>query len=105
MIDLLPCTAVTVVPLETAAPLMSQTKFSPVTLLRHRISDLPSPLKSPTPAMLQLRSATVSNPTPLESTVAPLMLHTIFSPVTLLCHRTSDLSSASTSPTPAMLRL
>src|SRR6266853_1726969 len=84
---------------------MSQTVFSPVTLLRHRMSDLPSPSRSPTPAMLQLRSATVANTAPFESRVAPLMSQTIFSPVTLLCHRTSDLPSASKSPTPAMLQL
>src|SRR5258706_275444 len=69
------------------------------------MSALASPSKSPTPAMLQLRSATVANTAPLESRVAPFMSQTIFSPVTLLCHRTSDLPSASKSPTPAMLQL
>src|SRR5712691_10632338 len=104
-IDQLPCTALTGALLEIEVPLMNQTKFSPVTLLRHRISDLPSPSRSATPAMLQLRSATVANTAPLESRVAPFMSQMTFSPVTLLCHRTSDLPSASKSPTPAMPQL
>src|SRR5690349_8802918 len=90
---------------EIVAPFMSQTVFAPVVPLRHRMSDLPSPSRSPTPAMLQLRSDTVANTAPFESTVAPFMCQIALSPVALLCHRMSDLPSPSKSPTPAMLQL
>src|SRR5205807_856922 len=77
---------------ETVVPFMSQIAFSPVALLRHRISDLPSPSKSPTPAMLQLRSATVATAVALE-TVTPFMSQIMFSPVAVLRQRMSDLRS------------
>src|SRR5258707_11673031 len=74
------------------APLLTQTILPPVELLRHRMSDLPSPLKSPTPAMLQFGSATVANVTLLEI-AAPFISQITFSPVVLLRHRISDLPS------------
>src|SRR6267378_2987212 len=66
--------------------------FWPVALLCHTMSDLPSALKSPTPAMLQLGSVIVANTAPPES-VVPFMSQIAFSPVALLRHRMSDLRS------------
>src|SRR6267154_1562961 len=88
----LPCTALMGVPLEIEVPFMSQIAFSPVALLRHRMSDLPSPSKSPTPAMLQLRSASVEK-SPPPVCVVPFMSQMAFSPVAWLRHRMSDLPS------------
>src|SRR2546430_2974139 len=68
------------------------------------MSALPSPSKSPVPAMLQLRSATVANITALEI-VAPFMSQIVLSPVAPLRHKISDLPSPSKSATPAMLQL
>src|SRR6266850_1010000 len=92
-------------PLEIAAPFMSQITFSPVAPLRHRMSDLPSPSKSPTPVMLQLRSVTVAKLVAPPEIVVPFMSQIEFEPVTLLCHRMSDLPSPSKSPIPTMLQL
>src|SRR2546430_14579745 len=91
-------------PVKVVAPFMSQIEFSPVARLRHRMSDLPSPSKSPTPAMLQLRSASVGM-TPPPAMVVPFNSQIAFSPVVPLRHRMSDLPSPSNSPTPAMLPL
>src|SRR5882762_3715853 len=68
------------------------------------MSDLPSALKSPTPAMLQLGSVIVANTAPPES-VVPFMSQIAFSPVARLRHRMSHLPSPSKSPTPAILQL
>src|SRR5207249_699035 len=103
-IDQLVCTALAGVPLETEAPLMSQTVFSPVTLLRHRMSALPSPVKAPTHRTLQLRAVTAAMEAPLE-TAAPFMSQIAFSPVARWRHRMSDLPSPLKSPTPAMVQL
>src|SRR5207253_9437786 len=89
---------------EVVAPFMSQIVFPPVAPLRHRMSDLPSPSKSPTPAMLQLRSVTVANIAALEIAV-PLMSQIVFSPVERLRHRMSDFPSPLKSPSPAMPQL
>src|SRR5882762_10382249 len=78
--------------------------FSPVTRLRHSMSDLPSPSKSPTPATLQLASVIVVNTAPAES-VAPFMSQIAYQPFALLRHTMSDLPSPSKSPTPAILQL
>src|SRR5438046_2250925 len=78
--------------LEWVVPFMSQIEFSPVARLRHRMSDLPSPSKSPAPAMLQLRSVTVGIAALLEI-VVPFMSQIEFSPVVLLRHRISDMPS------------
>src|SRR5258706_10139686 len=105
MLQLRSDTVANTAPLESrVAPFMSQTIFSPVTLLCHRTSDLPSASKSPTPAMLQLRSVIAFMTAPLE-TPAPLINQSVFSPVVLLRHRMSDLPSPSKSPIPAMLQL
>ena len=71
---------------------MSQMVFSPVERLRHRMSDFPSPLKSPSPAMPQLGSTTVANVAPLDI-AAPFMSQIVFAPVVLLRHRMSALPS------------
>src|SRR5436189_137154 len=68
------------------------------------MSALPSPSKSPVPAMLQLRSATVANITALEI-AAPFMSQIVLSPVAPLRHKISDLPSPSKSPVPSMLQL
>src|SRR6266852_4370970 len=66
--------------------------FWPVARLRHRTSDLPSALKSPTPAMLQLGSVIVANTAPPASAV-PFISQIAFSPVAVLRQRMSDLRS------------
>src|SRR5204862_5439609 len=53
------------------------------------MSALPSPLKSPAPAMIQLRFVTVGSAGAL-ATVAPFMSQSTFWPVELLRHRMSD---------------
>src|SRR5207249_1008509 len=62
-------------PVDITAPFMSQMMFSPVALLRHRMSALPSPSKSATPAMLQFTSvaAAPAAPRPNHLTVARLL--------------------------------
>src|SRR5258708_6714418 len=90
--------------LENVTPFMSQIASWPVALLRHILSDLPSQSKSPTPAMLQLTSASVGMSPPPESPV-PFTSQMAFSPVTRLRHRMSDLPFPSKSPIPAMLQL
>src|ERR1700704_3204264 len=84
---------------------MSQARVSPVAPLRHTMSDLPSPSRSPTPAIFQLRSATVSNALAPPEIAAPFISQIVLAPVALLCHRMSDLPSPSKSPIPAMLQL
>src|SRR5438128_1412685 len=91
-------------PVDITAPFMSQIVLSPVAPLRHKISDLPSPSKSATPAMLQLRSATGAIDAPPEI-AAPFMNQIVFSPVALLRHRMSDLPSPLKSPVAPMLQL
>ncbi len=76
----------------TVVPFTNQIAFSPVARSRHRMSDLPSPSKSPTPAMLQLRSITVEIGALLES-VVPFMSQIAFWPVVLLRHKISDIPS------------
>src|SRR5258708_7285092 len=89
---------------EIVGPYMRQFEFEPVALLCHRMSDLPSPSKSPTPVMLQLRSVTAPK-TGWLKIVAPFMNQIEISPVTPLRHRMSDLPSPSKSPLPAMRQL
>src|SRR5258708_10889776 len=79
--------------LKIVAPFMNQIEISPVTPLRHRMSDLPSPSKSPLPAMRQLRSVTVARLVAPPEIVVPFMSQIEFEPVALLCHRMSDLPS------------
>src|SRR5258708_5242201 len=91
--------------LKIVAPFMNQIEISPVTPLRRRMLDLPSPSKSPSPVMLQLRSVTVAKLVARPEIVVPFMSQIEFEPVALLCHKMSDLPSPSKSPTPAMLQL
>src|SRR5260221_4453523 len=67
------------------------------------MSDLPSPSKSPTPAIFQLRSATAATERSLF-TVPPFMIQSWSCPVSALRHRMSDLPSPSKSPTPAIFQ-
>src|SRR5207249_1319873 len=85
----------------TVPPFMKKMAFWPVEPLRHRMSALPSPLKSPTPTIFQLRSVTVWM-LPLLTMVAPFMNQTAFCPVLLLRHRMSAFPSPSRSPTPTI---
>src|SRR5438552_17698097 len=84
-------------PVKVVAPFMSQIELSPVAPLRHRMSDLPSPSKSPVPAMLQLRSVTAADGALLEI-AAPFMRQIAFRPVVQLRHRMSALPSPLKSP-------
>src|SRR5258708_39080899 len=66
--------------LKIVAPFMNQIEISPVTPLRHRMSDLPSPSKSPLPAMRQLRSVTVARLVAPPEIVVPFMSQIEFEP-------------------------
>src|SRR5437588_790098 len=70
--------------------------FSPVERLRHRMSALPSPSKSPIPCTCQAGSATVLRE-PCEEIVSPFINQRLFSPVALFRQTMSDLQSPSTS--------
>src|SRR5882672_3732177 len=105
MLQLRSLTAPTTCRLKIVAPFMNQIEILPVAPLRHRMSDLPSPSKSPTPVMLQLRSVTVAKLVAPPEIVVSFMSQIEFEPVTLLCHRMSDLPSPSKSPIPTMLQL
>src|SRR5579871_4650955 len=87
-----------------ALPFISHSLRRPL-LLRHRMSDLPSPLKSPTPATLQLASGFIAAPPDVASALAlivvPFMVQSVTSPVVVLRHSTSRLPSPLKSPIPA----
>src|SRR6266480_3956102 len=72
-------------------PFMIQILRSPVALFCQRMSALPSPLKSPEPAMLHAVHS-VGKLT-LEVRVVPFMIQILRSPVTLFCQRMSALPS------------
>src|SRR5215831_8123853 len=74
--------------------------FAPVAAFRHRMSDLPSPSKSATPATLHPAAVTVANPDAALTTVAPLMNQIVMLPLAALLHRMSVLPSPSKSPVP-----
>src|SRR5580693_7387826 len=57
----------------------------------HRMSDLPSPLKSPVPAMLHPAPPVPAGPLPIW--VVPFISHIQAPPVLAFCHRMSDLPS------------
>src|SRR5215468_3809079 len=86
---------------KTLVPLMNQMATLPLVVSRHRTSLLPSPLKSPDPAIFKL---VVTFPTPAVSgfkTVVPLISQIAMLPL-LSRHRTSLLPSPLKSPTPTM---
>src|SRR2546425_1054760 len=66
------------VPCDNCAPFINHSATSPVVVLRHRMSALPSPLKSPGPAIDQL-AGTLPKPPPCEIE-APFISHTAVSP-------------------------
>src|SRR5689334_6072738 len=90
----------------TVLPLISHSASAPLSL-RHRMSDRPSPLKSPTPATLHEASGRTATPfavtSALEVMAAPFMSHTATSPE-VLRHRMSLLPSPSKSLSPAALQ-
>src|SRR5258708_311915 len=90
---------------QTGTRPMNQFEKAPVTPFRHRMLGLPSPSKSPSPVMLQLRSVAVAKLVGPPKIVVPFMSQIEFEPVALLCHKMSDLPSPSKSPTPVMLQL
>src|SRR5712692_5954006 len=75
----------------------SQIELSPI-VLRQKMSLRPSPLKSPTPAMSQLRGSAVGNVL-LPSSVPAYVNQIRFSPVDLFLHRMSATPSPSKSAT------
>ena len=75
---------------------------TPVFLLRQNRSDFPSPLKSPTPAIVHAWSAMVVTPSVVLTLPARQMT---FLPVTVSRHTRSDLPSPSKSPWPDELHL
>src|SRR5947209_2543361 len=68
-------------------PLSSHITACPLALLYQRMSVIPSPLKSPAPAMLHGLPAEPSEPPPI--TLVPLMSHTTAWPVSGLYQSTS----------------
>src|SRR5215471_6153619 len=85
----------------TLVPFMNQIATLPLVVSRHRMSDLPSPLKSPDPATLKL---VATFPTPAVSgfkTVVPFISQIAMLPV-LSRHRTSLLPSPLKSPVPTI---
>src|SRR5436189_107046 len=72
---------------------MVQMQFRPSTALRQRMSDLPSPSKSPTPTIFQFRSST-DDVRPVKVAVVPFIVHAELSPVIELRQKRSDLPSA-----------
>src|SRR5438105_15607923 len=86
-----------------ALPFNSHTQVSPVLLLRQITSDLPSPLKSPTAAMLHTEANVGSKPPPFSELPFKSQIHT--SPVLVLRQMTSDLPSPLKSPAAGMLHI
>src|ERR1700722_12829713 len=87
-------------------PFIVQSMSEPL-VLRHKMSELPSPLKSPIPAMLQLESGVTAEPPSvsvwLEVICDPFIVQSISEPL-LLRQRMSDLLSPLKSPIPATLQ-
>src|SRR5436190_2076901 len=83
-------------------PFMNQIATSPVVVLRHRMSALPSPLKSPMPSIVQA-VGTLPKP-PLDEIDAPFISQTATLPL-LSRHRRSPLPSPLKSPVPAIVQL
>src|SRR5258707_12805108 len=80
---------------------MNQIAMLPHLVSRHRTSLLPSPLKSPDPAILKL-VATFPTPAALGfKTVVPFISQIAMLPL-VSCHRTSLLPSPLKSPVPTM---
>src|SRR5213593_3505824 len=71
------------------SPFINHITLSPVDVLVHKISALPSPLKSPVRVICQLAP---SNPEPLMRLV-PFISHAAVSPVAVLSHSKSELPS------------
>src|SRR5438876_787527 len=61
MLQLRSATVANIALLEIVAPFMSQIMFAPVVLLRHRMSDLPSPLKSRATRTARVRLETAAD--------------------------------------------
>src|SRR5215470_15201098 len=83
----------------TLAPFISHAYTLPEVALRQRMSDFPSPLKSPTPAMTQSAVAPPGEPVPL--TDKPFRNQMDTDPELVLRHRMSDFPSPLKSPMPA----
>ena len=85
---------------------MVQSTRAPL-LFRHRMSDLPSPLKSPKPAIFQDASGAAGLPPNvtvwLEAIWDPFIVQSTRLPL-LLRHKTSDLPSPLKSPSPAIFQ-
>src|SRR5437867_13192964 len=82
---------------------MNQMAFSPVAVLRHRMSALPSPLKSPTPRIVQWASLT-GVMSALLARLEPVISQMAFCPVAASRHRRSALPSPLKSPMPATVQ-
>src|SRR5438552_5800972 len=92
--DMLPKPAL----LTTVPPFISHMATLPLVGFRHRMSDLPSPLKSPTPSTIQ--GDMLPKPT-LLTTAPPFISHRATLPLVGFRHRMSDLPSPLKSPTAA----
>src|SRR6266851_2158893 len=70
-------------------PFISQIQAPPVLEFPHRMSDLPSPLKSPVPTIFQPAPPVPAAPLPI--CVVPFISQIQAPPVLAFCHRMSDL--------------
>src|SRR6266542_6438350 len=89
--------------LATVPPFMNQMATAPEVVFRHRISALPSPLKSPTSAITQLVGMAGSSKKFV--TVSPSMSHSSTAPEEVFRHRMSALPSPLKSPTLAIVQV
>src|SRR5882724_12037766 len=88
--------------LAIVTPFISQMQFCPLLGLRHTMSALPSPAKSPIFTTAQFLSGTDCINELLE-TDDPFISQMEFSPVSVLRHRISEWPSPSKSPMPATI--
>src|SRR2546421_10242 len=95
-------TAATIALEAIATPVINQTAMLPSLKPRHRMSDLPSPLKSPTPAMNQSAGTLLTTLVPERAMPFMNQIATVPSAAR---HRMSDLPSPLKSPMPAMSQL
>src|SRR5215470_11543296 len=90
---------------KTVVPFISQIAILPLVVSRHRMSHLPSPLKSPVPTMDQL-VGTLPTPAVLGfKTVVPFISQIAILPLVVSRQRMSHLPSPLKSPVPTMDQL
>jgi hypothetical protein len=85
-------------------PTVSQTETWPVLVFCHRMSESPSPLKSPVPIAFQLGPGLgLTAPTPVR--VVPFISQIEALPMLVFCHRMSEVSPLKNAPVPTTFQL